>query len=227
MCGNTRPEFSEVSYRMISQHNKGLLSMNTSVNSCSARYGVTHKLRTRTPLWFPDARCRTSDRHWRPLDQPPGTTTETDEDGGRRRRKQTKTETVEDEDRLSLGTSELAVFHTADDNPRVNTELNMAQNTQEIKRTLFNKTEQDKTCLPALWKKTQNTQEIKRALFYKTEQDKTCGGGGGTVSTHPLNPGVHEGGEEVTITRKTGPGTPHPTPISCLRERERVRDRER
>ena len=44
----------------------------------------------------------------RPLDQPPGTTTETDKDGGRRRRRQTKTETVEDEDSLTLGTGELA-----------------------------------------------------------------------------------------------------------------------
>ena len=28
--------------------------------------------------------------------------------------------------------------------------------------------------LPAFWKKIQNTQEIKRTLFNKTEQDKTC-----------------------------------------------------
>ena len=28
--------------------------------------------------------------------------------------------------------------------------------------------------LPAFWKKIQNTKEIKRTLFNKTEQDKTC-----------------------------------------------------
>ena len=44
----------------------------------------------------------------RPLDQPPGTTTETDEDGDRRRRGRAKTETVEDQDKFSLGTSEVA-----------------------------------------------------------------------------------------------------------------------
>ena len=53
-----------------------------------------------------DEEYRTNNR--RPLDQPPGTTTETDKDGGRRRRRQTKTETVEDEDRLTVGTGELA-----------------------------------------------------------------------------------------------------------------------
>ena len=53
-----------------------------------------------------DVEHRTDSR--RPLDQPPGTTTETDEDAGKRRRGQTKTETDEDGDRLTLGTSELA-----------------------------------------------------------------------------------------------------------------------
>ena len=53
-----------------------------------------------------DVEHRTNSR--RPLDQPPGTTTETDKDGGRRRRRQTKTETVEDEDSLTPGTGELA-----------------------------------------------------------------------------------------------------------------------
>ena len=50
---------------------------------------TAHTLRTRKPQWFPDPRCRTSDR------QPTlsGTTTETDEDGHRRRRRQTKTKT--------------------------------------------------------------------------------------------------------------------------------------
>ena len=76
--------------------------------TASELYGAPHKLRTRTPQWLPepDEEYRTNSR--RPLDQPPGTTTETDKDGGRRRRRQTKTETVEDEDRLTVGTSELA-----------------------------------------------------------------------------------------------------------------------
>ena len=70
-----------------------------------------------------DVKHRTDSRH--PLDQPPGTTTETEEVGDGRRRKQTKTKededrdgrrrsqsktkmvSVEDEDRLILGTSEL------------------------------------------------------------------------------------------------------------------------
>ena len=42
------------------------------------------------------------------LDQSPGTTTGTDEDGDSRRREQSKMETVEDEDRRTLGTSEMA-----------------------------------------------------------------------------------------------------------------------
>ena len=46
---------------------------------------------------------QTADAFWI---KPPGTTTETDEDGGRRKRRQTKMETVEDEDRLTLGNSE-------------------------------------------------------------------------------------------------------------------------
>ena len=58
----------------------------------SALYGVPHKLRTRTPRWLPEFRCRISGRKPTPSGQTPST----------------KTETVEDEDRLTLGTSELA-----------------------------------------------------------------------------------------------------------------------
>ena len=53
-----------------------------------------------------DVEHRTDSR--RSLDQPPGTTTETDGDRDRRRRRYTKTETDEGEDRLTLGTSEMA-----------------------------------------------------------------------------------------------------------------------
>ena len=76
--------------------------------TASELYGAPHKLRTRTPQWLPepDEEYRTNSR--RPLDQPPGTTTETDKDGGRRSRRQRKTETVEDEDRPTLGTGKLA-----------------------------------------------------------------------------------------------------------------------
>ena len=58
-----------------------------------ARYGGFQNL---------DVEHRTHSR--RPLDQPPGTTTETDEGGDRGRRAKTET----DEDRLTLGTSEVA-----------------------------------------------------------------------------------------------------------------------
>ena len=91
---------SEVSYGRTSQHNKGLNYQLTG----SALYGVAHTLRTRSPRWFPDFRCKTSDRQ--PTHSGPGITTETDEDGNRRRR--AKTETDEDKDRLTLGTSEVA-----------------------------------------------------------------------------------------------------------------------
>ena len=62
--------------------------------TASELYGAPHKLRTRTPQWLPepDEEYRTNSR--RPLDQPPGTTTETDKDGGRRRLRQSKTKTV-------------------------------------------------------------------------------------------------------------------------------------
>ena len=57
MCGNTRPKHLEVLYGTTSQHNKGLL-----IISSRALYEVPHTLKTRTPQWFPDPRCRTSDR---------------------------------------------------------------------------------------------------------------------------------------------------------------------
>ena len=44
----------------------------------------------------------------RPLDQPSGATTDTDENGDRRTRRRAKTEITDDEDRLILGTSEVA-----------------------------------------------------------------------------------------------------------------------
>ena len=52
-----------------------------------------------------DVEHRTDSRH--PLDQPPGTATGTDKDGDGRRRRWAKTETGEDGDRLTLGTSEV------------------------------------------------------------------------------------------------------------------------
>ena len=110
MCGNARPKLLEVSYWRTSQLSKGLLTMSSPhfteyrTNSERARHGGFQTL---------DAEHRTDSR--RPLDQHPGTTstTETDKNGGRRRRRQAKTET--DENRLTLGTSELAAPSLTDD----------------------------------------------------------------------------------------------------------------
>ena len=94
MFGNTRPKLLEVSYGKTSQQNKGLLATSSPhfteyrTNLKHARHGGFQTL---------DTKHRTDSR--RPLDQPPGTTTETDEDAGKRRRGQTKTETDEDGDR--------------------------------------------------------------------------------------------------------------------------------
>ena len=104
MCRNTRTKLLEVSYGRTSKHDEGL-TMSSPVphstvyrtNLECARHGGSQTLAVEHQT---DSR--------RPLDQPTGTTTETDEDGGRRRRRQTKTGTVEDEDRLTLGTSEPA-----------------------------------------------------------------------------------------------------------------------
>ena len=108
MCRNTRPKLLDVSYGRTSHHNKSFF--NYELNGCiqspfkecrthceHARHGGFQTL---------DVEHRTDSR--RPLDQPPGTTTETDEEGDRRRRRRAKTETAEDEDRLTLGTSEVA-----------------------------------------------------------------------------------------------------------------------
>ena len=94
MCGNARPKLLEVSNGRTSQHIKGLFTMSPPVISRSALYGVPHTLTTRTPRWFPDPHVEHRTDSRRPLDQPPGTTTETDEGGDRRRRIQTKTETI-------------------------------------------------------------------------------------------------------------------------------------
>ena len=99
MCGNTRPKLVEVSYGQTSQQNK-----RSFLCELTALDGVPHKLKTRTPRWFPDPRCRTSDRQ--PTPSGPTTwhydgdrrRTEKDEDGDGRRRRQTKTETGEDGD---------------------------------------------------------------------------------------------------------------------------------
>ena len=80
MCRNTRPKLLKVSYGRTSQHNKSLLTMSSSVPQFTeyrtqlerARHGGFQTL---------DVEHQTDSR--RPLDQPPGTTTETDEDGDR------------------------------------------------------------------------------------------------------------------------------------------------
>ena len=117
MCGITLPKLVEVSYGKTSQHNKGVLTTSSPhfteyrTNLKHARHGGFQTL---------DGEHRTD--IWRPLDQPPGTTTGTDEDGDTRRRRRPKTETNEDgdgrrqretmtetvEDRLTLRTSEVA-----------------------------------------------------------------------------------------------------------------------
>ena len=78
MCGNTRPKLLEVSCGRTSQHSKGLLTM-SSVFSLFTEYH-THLERTRhSGFQTLDVENRIDSR--RPLDQTPGTTTETDEDG--------------------------------------------------------------------------------------------------------------------------------------------------
>ena len=73
MCGNARPKLLKVSYGRTSQHDKGLLIM-SSPRTHSESHGGFQTL---------DVEHRTDSR--RPLDQPPGTATETDDDGRRRR----------------------------------------------------------------------------------------------------------------------------------------------
>ena len=88
MCGNTRPKLLEVSYGRTLQHNKGLLTMSSPVPH-STEYR-THLERARHGGFQTlDVEHRITER---PLDQPPGTTTEKDEDGDRRGRKRAKTE---------------------------------------------------------------------------------------------------------------------------------------
>ena len=95
MCGNTRPKLLEVSYGkdVTTQHDKGLVTTRSPhcTNLEHARHGGFQTL---------DVEHRTDSR--RPLDQPPGTTTESDED------KNIHTKTEADEDRLTLGMSEVA-----------------------------------------------------------------------------------------------------------------------
>ena len=107
MCGNraqnsnTRPKLFEASYGRTSQHNEDLLAMSSPAVLHSAFYAVLQALRTLKRRWLPDLRCRISDSQPTPLNQPPGTTTKKDED----------------EDRLTMGTSEpAALLRVADDN---------------------------------------------------------------------------------------------------------------
>ena len=100
MCGNTRPKLLK-RLTMGEHYNNGFLTMSSPDIFRSALYGVPLKLRTRTPWWFPDPRCWTSDRQ--PTSSGPTTWRYA---GDRRRRRRTKTETAEDRDRLTLGTSE-------------------------------------------------------------------------------------------------------------------------
>ena len=89
----------------MSQHNKGLLTISSPVPH-STEYR-THLERARHGGFQTlDAEHRTGNR--RPLNQPPSTTTETDEDGHGQRLIRAKTKTDGDEDRLILGTSEVA-----------------------------------------------------------------------------------------------------------------------
>ena len=80
-----------------------------------ALYGVLQKLRTRTPRWFPDPWCRTSNRQ----PTPSGPTT-CHHDRDRRRRRQTKTE-AEDGGRwrrTHSGDERTGSSLTADDTPQ-------------------------------------------------------------------------------------------------------------
>ena len=97
---NTWPKLLEVSCGRTSQHSKGLLNLTMSwpVQSHSPLYRVPHKVRTRTPRWSPKLWYTTSFGH--PTHSGPVTC-------------------HNDEDRLTLGTSELAV----DDTPVWNIEL--------------------------------------------------------------------------------------------------------
>ena len=117
MCGNTRPKLWEVGYGKMSQHNKGLLTISSPVPH-STEYR-THLERARHGGFQTlDAEHRTDSR--RPLDQPPGTTTETDEDGDRWRRRQANTETDEDGDgrrQTQSGDERSGSSLTADDTP--------------------------------------------------------------------------------------------------------------
>ena len=55
------------------------------------------------------------------------------------------------------------------------TELNGSPKLQPSHKQTKNQNKNLKqSWLPAFWKKIQNTQEIKRTLFDKTKQDKTC-----------------------------------------------------
>ena len=106
-CVETRPSIPthyqkllEVSYRRTSQHNKGLLTLSSLVLSPSVLKGVLHKehachvgLQNFNAHHWIDSRCT--------LDPPPGTMMKTDED----------------EDRLTLRTSELACSLAADNTP--------------------------------------------------------------------------------------------------------------
>ena len=88
MWGNTQPTLFEVKLWEDITTN----ALSSLVISRSSLYGAPHKLRTHTPLWFPDPRCRTSGREPTPF----GPTT-WHYDGDRWRRRQTKTEADEDE----------------------------------------------------------------------------------------------------------------------------------
>ena len=126
MWGNTQPTLFEVKLWEDITTN----ALSSLVISRSSLYGAPHKLRTHTPLWFPDPRCRTSGREPTPF----GPTT-WHYDGDRWRRRQTKTktgqmETEGDKGRDSRrrtqnhsGDERTGSSLTADAPPRVKTEL--------------------------------------------------------------------------------------------------------
>ena len=120
-CGSTRPKLIEVTCGRTSQDNKGLFTGSSPVISRSALYRVPHTLRTPRDGGFKilGVEHRTDSR--RPLGlalRRRQSKREAEEDGDRRRRRQTKMDTVEDKDRLTLGTSELAASSlAADDTP--------------------------------------------------------------------------------------------------------------
>ena len=89
-------------------YNKDLLTMSSPAVLHSALYAVLQAPRTLKRRWLPDLRCSISDSQPTPLNQPPGTTTKKDED----------------EDRLTMGTSEpAALLRVADDNREWSTGL--------------------------------------------------------------------------------------------------------